>query len=284
MRILLTARDRSPLWMSVALVLWATAAAADDRPFVFAYTTDIEAQGEKEFEQETSWASGHANEAYQAIQTRTELEYGFSDNFQGAFYLNYDWSRTHAHSPAEPAVTTSLPSVSGEFIYRLMNADFDPVGLAVYAEPTIGNGVRSFELKALLQKNFFNDNLRLALNINAEDRWEKNPTGHYDHNSALEFFSGASYSVTPEWSIGAEFDNERGYEGLILAGSPRYAENAYFAGPTIQYVGNPWRLIIGAQAQLPCASDPTHAPDTVHDGYLASAERFRIRLRFGRDF
>ncbi len=58
-------------------------------------------------------------------------------------------------------------------------------------------------------------------------------------SSALEFYTGAAYNITPEWSIGAELDNERGYDGLILGGSPAYAENAYFAGPTIQYVGHP---------------------------------------------
>jgi hypothetical protein len=267
-----------------ALLFCVTAARADDRPFVFAYTTDIEAQGEKEVEQQLTWSSGHANEAYQSIESRSELEYGFTDNFQGSLYLNYDWSRTRPHAPLEPAEISNLTSVSGEFIYRLMNADFDPFGFALYAEPTIGNGTRSFEVKALLQKNFFNDNLRLVLNVNAEDRWEKNPLGHYDQSSALEFFTGASYSVTPEWSIGAEFDNERGYDGLVLGGSPSYVENAYFAGPTIQYVGNPWRVIAGAEAQLPCASDPTHTPGVIDNGYLSGAERFRVRLRLERDF
>ncbi len=266
------------------LLLGTAAARADDRPFVFAYTTDIEAQGEKEFEQQLTWSSGHAKEAYQGIEARTELEYGFTDNFQGSFYLNYDWSRARAHFPFEPATTTSLPGVSGEFIYRLMNADFDPFGFALYAEPTIGNGARAFELKALFQKNFLNDDLRLVLNINAENRWEKNALGQYDKSSALEFFTGAAYSVTPELSLGAEFDNERGYDGLILGGSTRYAENAYFAGPTIQFVGHPWRVIVGAQAQLPWASDPTHTQGAIDNGYLAGAERFRIRLRLSRDF
>jgi hypothetical protein len=268
----------------LAVLSCTTAAKADDRPFAFAYTTDIEAQYEKEIEQEVTWTSGHTRESFQGLQSRTELEYGITDNFQGAFYLNYDWSRTRPHAPLEPASTSSLPGVSGEFIYRLMNVDFDPIGLALYAEPSVGNGTRSFEVKGLLQKNFFNDNLRLVLNINAENRWEKNELGHYDQSSALEFFTGASYSVTPEWSIGVELDNERGYDGLILGGSPNYAENAYFAGPTIQYVGNPWRLIVGAEAQLPWASDPTHTPSAVDNGYLSSAERFRVRMRLGRDF
>ncbi len=37
------------------------------------------------------------------------------------------------------------------------------------------------------QKNFLNDDLRFVLNINAEDRWEKDALGHYNQSSALEF-------------------------------------------------------------------------------------------------
>jgi hypothetical protein len=257
---------------------------ADDRPFAWAYTTDIEAKGEKEIEQELTWSSGHVHEAFQSVESRSEFEYGITDDFQGSFYLNYDWSRTRSHDPLAPAETSSLPGVSGEFIYRLMNVYFDPIGLALYAEPTIGNGTRSFELKALLQKNFLNDRLRLALNINAENRWIKNGLGSYGQSSALEFFTGAAYNVTPEWSVGAEFDNERGYDGLILGGSPIYTENAYFLGPTVQYVGHPLRVILGVQTQLPCASDPTHTPGATDNGYLSGAERFRARLRFAADF
>lgn len=269
---------------ALSLGAMAAPARADDRPFAFAYTTDIEAQGEREIEQELTWTSGHAQEAFQGIESRSEFEYGFTDNFQGAFYLNYEWSRTRAHSPLAPAQTSSLPGVSGEFIYRFLNVYFDPFGFALYAEPSIGNGTRSFELKALFQKNFLNDRLRLVLNINAEDRWEKNALGHYDESSALEFFTGASYNVTPEWSVGAELDNERGFDGLIIGGASTYAENAYFLGPTVQYAGHPLRVVLGVQAQLPWASDPTHTPGAIDNGYLAGAERFRARLRVSADF
>lgn len=276
-------RVAAPATLS-AVALISQSARADDRPFAFAYTTDIEAESEKEIEQEITWASGHAREAFQGVESRSEFEYGFSDNFQGAFYLNYDWSRTRAHSAPGPAPTSSLPGVSGEFIYRLMNVYFDPIGLALYAEPSIGNGTRSFEVKALLQKNFLNDDLRLVLNINAEDRWEKDVVGNYAQSSALEFFSGAAYNVTPELSLGAELDNERGFDGLILGGSSTYADNAYFAGPTVQYVGHPFRAVLGVEAQLPWASDPTHTVGAIDNGYLAGAERFRVRLRVATDF
>jgi len=258
-------------------------ALADDRPFAFAYSTDIETAGEKEVEQELTWSSGHAGEAFQALQSRSELEYGFSDNFQGSFYLNYDWSRSRPHLPLGPAERTELTGISGEFIYQLLNVYFDPFGLALYAEPSIGNAARSFEVKALLQKNFFNDTLRLVLNVNAENNWEKNPFGHYDRSSALEFYSGASYNLTPEWSLGAELDNERGFDGLLLGGSSRFTDSAYFAGPTLAYAGRV-RVVLGIQAQLPWAGDPTHTPGTVKSGYLADAERLCLRLRVSKDF
>lgn len=278
-----TKRAAAPLAL-FACALLSNGARADDRPFAFAYTTDIEAQGEKEIEQEITWSSGHAHEAFQEVESRSEVEYGFTDNFQGSFYLNYDWSRAHPHSLLGPVTSSSLPGVSGEFIYRLMNVYFDPIGLALYAEPSIGNGSRSFEVKVLLQKNFLNDDLRFALNVNAEDRWEKNALGRYDQSSALEFYSGLSYNVTPEWSVGGELDNERGFDGLLLGGSSTYAQNAYFAGPTIQYVGHPFRIILGAEMQLPWASDPAHTPGALNDGYLSDAERFRVRLRVATDF
>ena len=276
-------RGAAPMALSVFALL-ANAAKADDRPFAMAYTTDLETQGEREIEQEITWSSGHAREAFQEIESRTEFEYGITDDFQSSFYLNYDWSRARPHSPLGPAKTSSLPGVSGEFVYRLMNVYFDPIGLALYVEPSIGNGTRSFEVKALLQKNFLNDRLRFALNINAEDNWDKNGLGQYDQTSALEFFSGVAYNVTPEWSIAAELDNERGFDGLILGGPSRHVESATFAGPTISYVGHPFRVVLGAQVQLPWASDPTHTPGALDHGYLSAAERFRVRLRIATDF
>ena len=108
--------------------------------------------------------------------------------------------------------------------------------------------------------------------------------GNYDKSSALEFFSGLAYNLTPDWSLGVELDNERGFDGLILGGSSTYAENAYFVGPTLQYAGHPFRAILGVETQLPWASDPTHTPGAIDHGYLSGAERFRLRLRIARDF
>jgi hypothetical protein len=264
---------------AAVLFLASGSAGAGDRPFAFAYTTDIEEQGETEIEQEITWASGHAREAFQEIQSRTEIETAVTDDLLAAFYLNHTWARTRPQGGS--AETSSLPGIAAEFIYRLTDADSDPLGFAVYGEGAVGNGSRAFELKALFQKNLLHDRLRLALNINVEDVWEKNGLGGYDQSSALEFAGGAAWSLTPQWSIAAEFAHERGFDGLILGGSPRYVDNATFAGPTIAYVGEPFSIVLAAQAQLPWAGGPS---GSLSNGYLASAERFRIRLRIGTEF
>ena len=43
-------------------------------------------------------------------------------------------------------------------------------------------------------------------------------------------------------------------------------------------------LVVGAEAHLPWAGDPTHTPGALDNGYLADAERFRVRMRIGADF
>ena len=259
---------------AAVLFLASGAASAGDRPFALAYTTDIEEQGETEIEQEITWASGHTREAFQEILSGTEFEYGVTDDLQAAFILNYAWARTRSQGGF--AETSSLPGIAAEFIYRLTDVHSDPLGLAVFGAGSVGNGSRAFELKALLQKNLLHDRLRLVLNINVEDVWEKNGPGGYDQSSVFGFTGGAAYSLTPEWNIAAEFANERGFDGLILGGASRYVDNATFAGPTIAYVGEPFSIVMAAQAQLPWAGG---AP-----GYLATAERFRIPLRIATDF
>ena len=263
----------------------ATAARADDQPFVTLYTTDIDTQGEREMEHWLTWASGNSHQAFNDILWRSEIEVGITDDLQGSLYLIDDWSKTRPHAPFGPAETQNDVGVSGELIWRLMNVYFDPFGLAVYVEPRVGTELRSVETKLLLQKNFFNDTLRLAGNINLEDRWEHDPAASsWDSVSALEFDAGAAYNITPEWSIGLEFDNERGFDGEVLGTGERPRTDSYYLGPTIQYLGHPWAITVGAQTQLPIASNPAHIPGDVVGGTTATDEHVRLTLRVTRDF
>jgi len=258
-----------------------TGARADDQPFVTLYSTDIDTQGEKEVEQWLQWMTGHTGASYNEFVSRSEFEYGITDQLQGSLYLNYDWSRERLDGG--PADTQSFVGVSGELIYQIWNVYFDPFGLALYLEPAYSGPARSIETKILLQKNFFNDTLRLVFNTNFEDRWDREQ-GHWFKTSGLEFDTGLAYNITPELSAGIEFDNERDYDGLIIGTPSSQQTSAFYIGPTIYYIGHPITVTFGAQAQLPWAGNSAHVPGAVSNGLVSDAERFRMVLRLSHDF
>jgi hypothetical protein len=63
--------------------------------------------------------------------------------------------------------------MSGELIYRILGDERDPIGLAFYIEPSWCTQERGEEAKILLQKNFLGEALRLDVNINVEDAWDR---------------------------------------------------------------------------------------------------------------
>jgi hypothetical protein len=257
-------------------------ARAEEQPFAFLYATDTEARGEAELEQWVIWKSGHSHENFSSFESRSEFEYGITSDLQGSLYLNYDWSRSRAHILGAPTDRDSFVSVSGELIYRVLDAEDDPIGLAFYVEPTWGAEEREFETKILLQKNFLDNRLRFAFNLNLEDSWDRDH-GHWSKGGALELDLGLAYSLTPEWGIAAEFNNEREFDGLILGGSSHAQSSAYYFGPTIQYAADPITVTLGAQAQLPCADNLSNTPGAVEHGFASGAERYRLLLRLSAE-
>jgi hypothetical protein len=164
----------------VAAVFCAWLAQSHGAVFAWTYTTDIASKGEIEFEQWVTarWKKEHGN--YDAIDFREEFEYGVTDNFQIVLYLNHHYvyanSDVPAEDPAHPAnrlagvyetggedvrashnPTTPFDdyrfeSVSFEAIYRLLNPTKDPIGLAMYFEPTLGDNEKEVEWKIILQR------------------------------------------------------------------------------------------------------------------------------------
>ena len=229
---------------------------ADDPPFAFAYTTDLEPQYEKEIEQEVTWSPAMRARLSRKSRAAANSNTGFTDNFQGSFYLTYDWARARPHAPTwargdlEPArrfgrVHLSIP----QRLFRSDRAGTLCGAFHCQRQPRVrAESAASKELPQRCRPR--------RTYINAEDRWEKKRTGALYEISALEFYSGVAYSLTPEWSLGLELGNERGFDGLILGGASRYADNATFLGPVISYAGGRFRAALGMQAQLPWAGRP----------------------------
>lgn len=258
------------------------AARADESPFSSVYLTEVLPENAFELEQWATWKWHKPQEHFRLFQGRTEIEYGLSNRFQLAGYLNYSHADIAPRGPGAPDEAedeTKFEGVSVEAIYQLMDPYTQPFGLALYVEPSIGEGVREFELKGLLQKNFMDDRLIFAANVNLEWEWEKEEA-EWEHVSALEFYLGAAYRVAPGWFVGTEFLTELEYEGHLLSDATHEATAFYF-GPTVHYASQNWWATLAVLPQLPWAGNPTGAPDVVSHGFLIGAEQMRLRFRLG---
>jgi hypothetical protein len=178
--------------------------------------------------------------------------------------------------------TTRFNGFSAEAIYQLLDPDTDDFGIALYLEPAIGAGERAMEGKLLLQKNFLDDRLVFAANVNLEYVWAHDVTTRvWDHETNLELYLGVSYRFAPGWFGGAELLNENNYDGHIGLGTAHAQTNAFYFGPAVHYATETWWATLAIYEQLPWAGNPAHTAGAISDGLLTGSERLRIRLRLG---
>jgi hypothetical protein len=298
----LVERCRLLLGMVALSAIMTSAAFAEESIFAFSYTTDLLPQGGKEIEQWVTWRHQKNSGSFNMIEGRTELEYGVTDKFQAALYLNYDWTQAFHNGPFGATTPpeqfsdflvgpddhfnkTRFVGVSGELIYRIWSPYTDPIGIAVYTEPTIGQNFREVENKIILQKNFFDDLLTLAFNFTyaPELRYVTNDGINYawQEETDINFTFGASYRFMENWAAGFEFTNEHEYNSYWFN---HESNSGYYLGPTIHYGGEHFFATATALWQLPLASTHTDTvPGALVGGFIGDNdfERFRLRIKAG---
>lgn len=275
--------------------------------FAFVYTTDLLPQGAKEIEQWMTWRHAKIGGYYDQLEGRTEFEYGVTDRLQAALYVNYAWTQAYHNGPfgattppeqfADFQVGADDPfnqfrfiGVSGEAIYRVLSPYTDAFGLALYVEPSIGQNFMELESRIILQKNFFDDRLTVALNFTYAPEWrylpgEADPSvSSWQEETDVNIGLAASYRFIDNWTAGFEFLNEREFNSYTFN---RQSNNGYYLGPTLHYGGERFFVTMTALWQLPWATAQT---DTV-DGALVNGltldndfEKFRFRLKVGYTF
>src|SRR5947208_886810 len=62
---------------------------AHESIFSWTYTTDLTPKGHSEIEQWVTWRHGKQAGDFDILDFREEIEYGVTDNFQAALYLNH---------------------------------------------------------------------------------------------------------------------------------------------------------------------------------------------------
>lgn len=284
--------------------LCAPALHAEESQFGYVYTTDLLPQGAKEVEQWATWRHQKVAGYFNQIDGRTEFEYGLTDRLQVAFYANYVWAEAYHNGPFEETTPPEPLSYdkpgpddhynarrfvgfSGEAIYRIWSPYTDPLGVAVYVEPTVGPAFRELETKLILQKNFFDDRLVTAFNFTYAPEWrydtdDNDPTRKkWGYETDVNLNLAASYRFAPNWSAGLELLNEHEYNSYDFS---KESNDGYFVGPVIHYGGKQFFVTATFLEQLPWAS--THS-DTVPGAivgrriYDNDFEKYRIRIKAG---
>lgn len=257
--------------MRSLLVLIATAlclshpAWAGEGLFSRVYTTETVPAGHFELEQTIRSRNVRSFGTYNALDFKSEFEYGVTDAFQLAFYFNTGHiTAVNAPDDNDPSGETGfnrnsffVTSLAVEFIYRVLSPIADPIGLAFYIEPEFGfhdlhNGDREYnafsnEFRILFQKNFLDDQLVLAYNVVAEYeffRYGDKDTpflGEFDWNNEL----GASYRVMANWYGGLEFRNHN-----ELGNYHSHDHSVFWAGPVVHYGGPKFWATLGVLRQF----------------------------------
>lgn len=294
-----------------AAIGWVRPAGADEPLFGYIYTTDLQPRGTFELEQWMTAGLEKSQGDYKRFFQREELEYGVADNFQLAFYVNWfnvtakrDSVEGTTSGPLVPEnvdplrryTATKFDSVSFESIYRLLSPYKDPLGLALYFEPTIGPDIRELEGKIIVQKNFLDDRLVWAANLIFAAEWERttgDPTldpedpgsrPSWEKAIEVELATGLSYRFAPGWFVGIEFRNHNEFAGHSLS-HPEHS--AFFLGPNLHYATGPFWATLTVLPQLPIAAAYTPDQRAVRVGgrmYGDEHEKLEVRLRAGWAF
>jgi opacity protein-like surface antigen len=254
-------------------------ARADERFFTYVYEADVLPKGEWEFEQHLTYRQGNPGGDEQFDQYlwdfRSEIEYSPFERLSTALYLNFQQDTVEGRAAGlEGTSDFSFEGISLEAKYQLLNPVTDPVGLALYLEPTFNGNEIEFEQKVILSKNL-GERWVLAANATVEQEWETEE-GETEKESVFELSTGAAYRFTSHWSVGLEGRYRNVYEGL---GFDERLGTAWFLGPNIHYGSAKWWATLTG---LPQIAGSATGDDRDRD--LVEHQKFEIRLIFGIDF
>ena len=211
---------------------------ADERMFTYNYeAVSILPKGGVEFEQWITYRGGKEDGTYSRWDIREEIEFGVTDRYTTALYLNFrDTYRDNDSTPGTEEDEFEFKGVSSEHKYQFLNPRTKPIGLLGYGEVTTDGNELELEEKIILQKFFGADEQWNAVfNLITEQEWEyeSEETGE---ESVLEFTAGLSYRLNQNWAVGVEARHHRVYEGIY---SDELA-NAWFVGPNLHYGTGKW--------------------------------------------
>lgn len=246
---------------------------ADERSFTYSYETNVLPESALEFEQSITNQNGKEDGDYSQWNFRSEIEYGVTEHYMSALYLNWDSTRSEGVTTEEDGNSSEFKGFSWENIYQVLNPNLDPLGFALYGEFSSDAIDYEFEGKLLFSKPV-NDFIFVANAIyEAEFAKEEGQTAK---EAELAFTLGASYKVNTNWSIGVEARNVSDYPGALDLNGQEF--QAWSVGPNVHYANQKWWATLTVLPQVwGNGEDSSGSRQLVHE------ESIETRLIFGID-
>lgn len=278
------------LFLSVS---FAQVASADENLFGYSSGSDTMPENKWEIYEWITYRSQKSTGVYEAVDYRTEIEYGWTDYLSQALYINFVQHKIKDSAPLDENGDPEYPNrltgvrlrgVQTAFKYNVLSAYKDDVGLSFYFEPGFAQIFKitgeeqeeySLELKLLLQKNFLENQLTWVFNVNVEHE-ERRFAGSalWEKELAAEATTGVSYRFIPNWWGGVEARYHSEY--------PEYEKRehwAVFLGPNIHYGSEKWWFTFTVLPQF--QGGPTNDGESTH---LSEHEKSEYRLKVGYNF
>ncbi len=250
---------------------------ADERRFTYTYEPETLPEGALEFENWVTLGVGRnqtvGQENYNKWDFRQELEYGVTDWYTAALYLN-----EQSQSYRDPATDANVSEfewkgISLENRFNVLNPATHAVGVTLYLEGGYSGEEASLEEKIIIGQR--HGDWKWAFNIENETEWE-------DNLSEVEGEIGVSFGIARDlgkhWALGIEFRNEN-----VLPDYESWENSALFLGPVLSYREDKWWAALTVMPQI-YGWNNSQSQDGNSHLELNDHEKLNIRLLFGYNF
>src|SRR5262245_45301077 len=260
--------------------------------YIFGFTegADTERAREKEFENDMVGRLGKRSGTYTALQNKSELEFGLTDNLLVEFGLFGSYHRIQDVPDFDNRNGARFDGAFAEVKYRFLDRDVHGIGMAFSAEPEwhryselTGRFENSYavEFKLYADKELIPGRLFIAGNLVYEPEAvlakEFDPdTGQFtkwERESSFQALGAISGAVTPDLFLGAEVRYLAQYEGSFLN---HLAGRALYVGPTMYARISPKSTITLAYSWQ-VAGKATEEADQRLDLLNFERQQFRVR-------
>lgn len=253
------------------------AASATERIFTYTYEPETLPKGAFEFEQSITLREGR-NAAvgkldFHRLQFREEFEYGLTDNYQLALYLNHQYEFFKDAATGKKSSRYEWAGISLENKFLVLNPAEHAIGLALYLEPTISDGAAEVEEKLILGQR--HGDWKWALNLTHATEWSD---GFREREGELELSLGVARQLGRRWTLGIE---ARDHNEI-----PEYKEwenTALYIGPVVSYKRERWWATLSVMPQVYGVNFQGN-PDGDSSLELEGHERLNVRLLVGFSF